>query len=199
MKSDILFMFRLIASAVYNGVTPEMPDGINWENTIGAVQYVADICYAEGKYVEISYQESYGSPVGTAKAGYSTDGMNWTETTMPSSQEWSALCYGKGKFVAVAENSNIGAYSRDGVEWAGMELPSTQAWKSVSYGNGVFVAVAKNTDVAAYSFDGINWAETSVLFSSATWVSICYGDGKFVAVDGHSGTCSVCDMTKSLK
>lgn len=185
--------FKNPANALYYSV-----DGINWEFTMGAVQFVAAICYGEGKYVEISYAESYDAH-GTAKAGYSTDGMNWTETTMPFSQEWSALCYGKGKFVAVAENSNLGAYSRDGVEWAGMELPSTQAWKSVSYGNGVFVAVAKKTDVAAYSFDGINWTETSVLFSSATWVSICYGDGKFVAVDGHSGACSVCDVTKPLK
>ena len=55
MKSDILFMFRLIASAVYNGDIPKMPEGINWEKiyNISAYNSVANIvAYAiiKGKY-----------------------------------------------------------------------------------------------------------------------------------------------------
>lgn len=55
MKSDILFMFRLIASAVYDGDIVPMPEGVNWENiyAISSHNSIANIvAYAiiKGKY-----------------------------------------------------------------------------------------------------------------------------------------------------
>ena len=47
---------------------------------------------------------------------YSTDGINWTESTISSTNRWwISVCYGNGKFVAVAYNSNYFAYSTDGI------------------------------------------------------------------------------------
>lgn len=41
----------------------------------------------------------------------SNDGINWASTMLPSSQNWQSVCYGNGKFVAVASDSNIAAYA----------------------------------------------------------------------------------------
>ena len=115
---------------------------------------------------------------------YSTDGISWTEGTMPSSQRWQSVCYGNGKFVAVSGSntnlSNIMAYSTDGISWTEGNMPSSQSWHSVCYGNGKFVAVADNPNVMAYSTDGISWTQGKM--PSVGWSSVCYGNGKYVAV-----------------
>ena len=113
-------------------------------------------------------------------AAYSTDGINWTAATLPSSADWYSVCYGNGKFVAVSTTAKA-AYSTDGINWTAATLPSSANWKSVCYGNGKFVAVSSSSSVnkAAYSTDGVNWIETG-LPSSAYWSSIAYGNGIFV-------------------
>lgn len=65
-------------------------------------------------------------------SAYSSDGINWTETTWNVGHDWSSVCYGNGKFVAVASfNSNIAAYSTDGVNWTETTLPFKKDWSSV--------------------------------------------------------------------
>ncbi|MBR5436768.1 MAG: hypothetical protein IK120_07875, partial [Muribaculaceae bacterium] len=78
-----------------------------------------------------------------------------------ASEDWYSVCYGNGKFVAVAGWSDVAAYSSDGITWpqATTTMPSSEYWSSVCYGNGKFVAVAGWSDVAAYSSDGITWTE----------------------------------------
>lgn len=47
----------------------------------------------------------------TTAAAYSTDGVNWIQTTLPANADWRSVAYGGGKFVAVAQSSNIAACS----------------------------------------------------------------------------------------
>ena len=100
----------------------------------------------------------------------------WTQTTLPASRYWFSVCYGDGKFVAVAKSSNIAVYSTDGINWIQATLPARKDWFSVCYGDGKFVTVASGTDIAAYSTDGITWTQTT-LPVSAKWMSVCYGNG----------------------
>ena len=61
-----------------------------------------------------------------------------------SSKSWKSVCYGNGKFVAVAQNSNYFAYSTDGITWTEGTISSTsRQWSSVCYGNGKFVTVER--------------------------------------------------------
>ena len=106
---------------------------------------------------------------------------SWVQTTLPASNYWTSVCYGNGKFVAAAQNTNIAAYSTDGITWTQATMPASADWFSVCYGNGKFVAVAQNTNIAAYSTDGITWTQTTMP-DSKYWFSVCYGNGKFVAV-----------------
>ena len=83
----------------------------------------------------------------------------WTQATLPASEDWSSVCYGNGKFVAVASYSNIAAYSTDGVTWTQATLPANADWRSVCYGNGKFVAIVFGSKVAAYLKDSFDeWA-----------------------------------------
>ena len=121
-----------------------------------------------------------------ATKGYAdnlVNGISWVKGTLPSSARWRSICYGNGKFVAVAFNSNKVVYSTDGGEtWTGTTLLATCQWERVCYGNGKFVAVASASNKAAYSTDGINWSEAT-LPSSTYWMRVCYGNGKFVATN----------------
>ena len=130
----------------------------------------------DGKFVAVAWSSNYFA--------YSTDGINWTESTISStSRSWQSVCYGNGKFVAVASSTNYFAYSTDGINWTESTISSTsRSWQSVCYGNGKFVAVASSTNYFAYSTDGINWTESTISSTSRSWQSVCYGNGKFVAV-----------------
>ena len=115
---------------------------------------------------------------------YSTDGINWTEGTLPIWLNWLSGCYGNDIYVIIGlATSSISSYiySTDGINWTEGTLPSKQKWRSVCYGNGKFVAVANDTDVYAYSTDGINWTQGN-LPSSQVWGDICYGNSTFVAI-----------------
>ena len=111
---------------------------------------------------------------------------DWTEGTISStSRRWISICYGIGKFVAVANESNILAYSSDGINWTEGTISSTsREWYSVCYGNGKFVTVAYESNYFAYSTDGITWTESTISETSRNWSSVCYGNGKFVVISG---------------
>lgn len=79
------------------------------ESTMTYLQW-AYVCYGDGKFVAVSQENTI--------AAYSTDGVNWTQTTLPVSENWNSVCFGNGKFVAVAWGSDIAAYLKDSFdEW----------------------------------------------------------------------------------
>jgi len=87
----------------------------------------------------------------SANAASSTDGITWTQRTLPSSLNWYSVAYGGGVFVAVAYSSTDAATSTDGITWTQRTLPLYSGWKSVAYGGGVFVAVTDEQDVGGPS------------------------------------------------
>ncbi|MCL2026097.1 MAG: hypothetical protein FWG92_04750 [Leptospirales bacterium] len=74
------------------------------------------------------------------KAAYSNNGIKWRMTMLPEDDiYWSSVCYGDGKFVAVA-SFIAAAYSEDGINWFETILPK-DTWRSICYGGGKFVAM----------------------------------------------------------
>lgn len=111
-------------------------------------------------------------------------GLVWEEGELPAGT-WYSVCYGNGKFVAVATDGKV-AYSTTGIDWTTATVPNVTNWHSVCFGNGKFVAVGESTEYAICSTDGINWS-TAALPNTTNWYSVCYGNGKFVAV-AYSGS-----------
>lgn len=150
-----------------------VPGGSSYyTTTVGSLSegfvLLAGYSYSENKYVR--------------QSSYSTDGINWIETTMnPSSKEWNDVAYGNGKFVAIAQYSANAGYSTDGINWNQTTLPSDAAWSSIVYGNNKFVAAGSNG--IAYSTDGINWITTSI---STPQNYLTYYNGLFVCIQRNS-------------
>ncbi len=126
------------------------------------------------------------------KTGTAGDGATWTSRTSAANNQWSAVTYGNGLFVAVAGTGagNRVMTSSDGITWDSQtSAASDHTWLSVTYGNGLFVAVSDDgigNDRVMTSPDGITWTnQTSAANNS--WRSVTYGNGLFVAVAG-SGT-----------
>ena len=118
-------------------------------------------------------------------------------TISETNRDWYSVCYGNGKFVAVAYNSNIFAYSYDGITWTEITISETnRVWYSVCYGNGKFVAVVYSSNIFAYSYDGITWTEGTISETSRNWNSVCYGNDKFVAISNGSNIFAYYDTYK---
>lgn len=168
-----------IPTTTYKKVSGELPTS-GWgkpdegwkENTLPANTDWKSVTYGDGKYVAVAFNSDKGA--------YSTDGITWTEMSMPAVGSW-IVTYGNGKYVAVASGNTNGAYSTNGITWTEMTLPASRSWNGLTYGNGKFVAVAASSDKGAYSADGVTWTEMSMP-TSRDWASVTYGDGKFVAI-----------------
>jgi predicted RecA/RadA family phage recombinase len=108
----------------------------------------------------------------------SPDGIAWTIRTSAADNDWSAVTYGNGLFVAVASTGtgNRVMTSPDGTTWTIRTSAADNSWSAVTYGNGLFVAVASSGtgDRVMTSPDGIAWTiRTSA--ADNRWSSVTYG------------------------
>lgn len=155
------------------------------KTSVPASVYWRSIAYGNGVFIAVASD--------TNLCAHSTDGINWeisSSTTgsstewgpLPYSADWYSVCYGGGKFMAVAgQRKNYAAYSTDGKVWHATNLLPSANWQSVCYGNDRFVAVSSYSSHAAYNTDGMNWIP-STMPSNNGGTSVCYGNGKFVSV-----------------
>ena len=165
-------------------------DGKIWKAASMPNVYWWSVCYGGGKFVAVGdalYSNSdYTGP--TNIAAYSSDGITWTQFTMPTSTYWRSVCYGNGKFVAVAYNNGKVAYSSNGTSWSSADIGDTSFWTSICYGGGKFVIVGENPcDICAYSSDGTSWTVTGFP-EYEYWSQIYYSNGLFVAVSRKKGS-----------
>ena len=80
-------------------------------STLASIKSWVSVCYGNGKFVAVSRTGNI--------AAYSTDGVNWTQTTLPNKLSWQSVCYGNGKFVAIVFGSKVAAYLKDSFDsWA---------------------------------------------------------------------------------
>ena len=150
-----------------------------------------------GRYVAVRNASDTGM--------YSNDGISWSNMSMPSSKNWSAVTSAliedgsstarQSIFVAVASGTTEGAYSIDGINWTASNLPVSSAWDSVAYGNGRFVAIASDSQTVAVSLDGQFWDLQGTLATTG-YTALTYGKGLFVAV--RSGTTTAATSTDGI-
>jgi len=136
------------------------------------------VTYGNGYFVAVA-------PFTTANA-YSTNGITWSASTLPSADFWYGITYGNGYFVAIATGTTAAAYSTNGTTWTASTMPSSAGWTAVTYGlvgaTPTYVAVANGpTTAAASSTNGTTWTARTMP-SSSNWSGVTYGNGYFVAI-----------------
>lgn len=117
-------------------------------------------------------------------AGYSDDGINFSVSSLNTSDWLVDLAVSSNLVVTVGDNAVIFA-SSDGARWAFQEVPPNvgQNWLlSVAWGAGMFVTTGENGYIAT-SPDGAHWtARSSGVTSDLTrvaWIANTNGNGVF--------------------
>ena len=148
----------------------------------------------------VKVSEEYGFEAFVASNSYgngypdfylSTDGIDWTTSTITGISEisWKSLGYGNGTWAAFTGNGNNNgkiAYSKDGLTWTETAYPAGVKpfggnWTGVVYGNGIFVAALSQSNEnypTSYSTDGVTWTTSN--FTGFAPAAVAYGGGKFV-------------------
>ncbi len=153
-----------------------------------STSYWIDVAYGNGVFVAIN-------GAGSNVAAYSTDGITWTPTTLPSVAAWETVTFISGVFIALTSTfsgggaSNVGAYSTDGINWTGSTLPFSDYWSRPVLGNGTIVSVGVNSisDSVAYSTDtGKTWTASglpnpNMIDGPYNVSNAVFGNGVFVA------------------
>jgi hypothetical protein len=126
----------------------------------------------------------------------SPDGITWTSRTAAAANNWKAVCFGNGVFVAISTNGTDRVMtSPDGITWTS-RTNATEMY-AVCYGYGLYVATGFGT--LRVSTDGITWAAvTSPISGSRTIQAVGFGNGIFVATAGFTGTASTRVMSSGF-
>jgi len=114
----------------------------------------------------------------------STDGITWTQGTLPISTYWYDVEYGNDIFVAVSRNNPTSAISTDGISWTQTGIESN-VWSYISHGNDIFLAVSSGDKKVNVSTDGITWISGTLPVQSS-YSDTVYGNGVFVIVASSS-------------
>ncbi|MGO4547582.1 cadherin-like beta sandwich domain-containing protein [Paenibacillus sp. 2TAB23] len=132
------------------------------------------IAYGNGMYVAVGE----GGAIKT-----SSDGENWTGTTVTPQWSYSDVAYGNGLFVAVGDKGSI-INSENGSSWSPADSDVTDYLVGVIYQDGKFTAVGGNGAVTT-STDGVAWTSQSS-GTSRNMGQIAYGNGLYVAVSSDA-------------
>ena len=139
-------------------------DGISgWSiQNPGAIVDIRTVAFGNGRFSWLEYSTNSGNRYG----GYSTNGLNWSNTPSAPSNQWKYITYGGDKFIAVAEGglNSRSAYSTDGANWTLGSGTPENSWQGVTYGAGKYVAVANSGtgNRVMTSADGQSWQSVAI-------------------------------------
>jgi len=123
------------------------------------------IAYGNNRYVvlgtsgKIAYSINNGGTQSVAGWTTAPSCTGTTTSVLSSTYTWTAITYGQGQFVAVAQGT-VAATSWDGINWYRTTLPTSTNWGSIAFGNPIsatlgaqplFVAVTTQGTTAAAS------------------------------------------------
>lgn len=145
------------------------------------------LAFGNGTFVLLNELTLGGSATNSYQR--STDGINWTSSTFPTSKEWALLGFVDGRFVAMSDSpSPVLITSTDGISWSSNTVIPVGV-EAIAGGNGITVVLFGGTSYLT-STDGITW--TTRTMPASSWRSLHYGNGLFIATaNDSSGTTRV--------
>jgi hypothetical protein len=185
IKSFLHIEKFVAATSSYSQNTLASANGINWNSYTNSLPGNVDyrlMAYGNGVYV------TFG-PFSSTSAT-STDAVTWTTRTLPNANNWTALEFGNGRFVATSYSgggvATVSATSVDGINWTTGDMPDDVAfgpteYRALAYGNGYFKAFGYYSNVVATSTNGTTWT-AAYSEAAATWKYAQYGGGVWVVI-----------------
>ena len=170
--------------------TSLMPSGASW--SASAWGYFNDGSSLPGESSSRFVAVAGGSANTTG--AWSADGITWNATSMNTSATWVDVCYGEGRFVALASDSQTVRISSDGENWDTTGTLARTGYTCIAYGLGLYVAARSGSTIGAWSTDGVTWIEITMP-SASSWGHIAFGNGRFVALSQSSGTALAYSIT----
>jgi len=132
--------------------------------------------YGDSLFITFAYNKS--------ECATSTDGLSWTQRTLPISGYWGSVAYGNNIFCCISVLSDVCVTSSDGVAWSSGVLPTNGSWKSIAF-NGTTFCMVSATGKYAISTDCSTW-ETGNLPTGYSFSKIVSMGGIFVAMSTGS-------------
>lgn len=121
----------------------------------------------------------------SSTSAFSSNGVSWTTSTLPTASNYKGIAYGGGRYVAVGLYQSA-AVSTNGISWTTGSMPSNTGWRTVAYGDSKFVALSSGT-TAASSTDGTTWTARTITGNPLyNWDKVAYGSNAFVAVGEYN-------------
>lgn len=111
----------------------------------------------------------------------------WTPRTSPygTTNNWRAIAFGNGRFVAVNQSAGLVITSTNGTDWSPHSANTNKALYGLAFGSGKFIA-AGASGLIMTSTDGTSW-QPQASGTTAHLYHMNYDNGQFVVV-GDSGT-----------
>ena len=157
--------------------------GVTWVLHSSAFTGTAQHISFNGTYFVIAINAT-----GTS-AYYSSDGVTWTASTLPTSQAWWGAVGGSGITVAYSASTATIAYSTNGTSWTASSLPvAPTAGYQLNYVNGNFIYTNGSTTAVYKSTNGFTWTSAGTLTAAFTATSVTYGNNLYMLWGGSNIT-----------
>lgn len=137
-------------------------------------------------FITLGYNSNSGSR--------SSNGISWTNFSLPSTRLWSSIAYGikhqSYVFYGVAYSSDTFVRSYDGITWNEESIGINRNWQKIIYGNDKFIAIAAGSADMVYTDGAGEWVLSS-LPASSNWISIAYGNNTYITVANSSNVIAI--------
>lgn len=201
VQSDL----QIAASAMENaknfsaGYPSSLPSGLTSSDKVtltyrtgDLTSYCIDATHASNPSIQYFINSAQGNrpAVGTCPPA-PVLGETWTAIAAPAANQWMAVTYGAGKFVAVSNTGTSRVMtSTDGTNWTlqSSAVAAAGNWTNVQYDNGKFIALGSSTGTnrVMTSPDGITW--TAGTLAAYNWEGTAYGTSTHVALNANTPT-----------
>lgn len=155
-----------------DGYITSSSDGENWAapKQVGTYTWNA-ITYDDGKFVAVGC-------LGIAYSAVSSDGVNWTLSSLISREgKFVGVIYFNKTFIAADDEGWIWK-SADGLSWQKSQQVTTSTIMDINFLNGIIMITDASYRIWISS-DGNTWSNSKTSF---TCFASAYGNGKFVLV-----------------
>jgi len=148
-------------------------NGTSWnqESPTGISAGMTDMIYANDKFMAVG---------ANGAAAFSTDGISWTAVQTGSNDDFKAVQYGDGVFMALGVNGSVYTSANGGTSWEAKIDGNSISYSSIAFGGGHYMAVGDNG--AVVSSNGKTWTKKTAA-NLEKLNSVAHGNNRFVTVN----------------